>query len=328
MSDTIAGKRNILVTGGAGYIGSHVVKELCKAGHSVKVLDNFSRGIRANVDEQAEIIEGDILRTGDLDKVLGAGVDAVFHFAAWKAAGESMSDPAKYAANNICGSINLLNAMLRHDVHTFIFSSSAAVYGVPLYLPIDEKHPLNPDNYYGYTKLAIEQNLQWYGRLAGLRYAALRYFNAAGYDMEGAIKGKELDPANLLPIVLEAAAGNRDKVQVYGNDYETPDGTCVRDYIHVDDLASAHLLAMDYLAGDNRSLVVNLGFGRGFSVSDVIRVTREVSGRRIAYEVVERRPGDPKELVADPSLAAKLLGWKAEHSDLETIIKSMCEVYL
>ncbi len=317
-----------LVTGGAGYIGSHVVYRLCDAGHRVVIFDNLSTGLRENVDPRATLVEGDLLVPDELRRAFAHDVDVVFHFAAWKAAGESMVDPAKYATNNICGTLALLNAMLTHGVRRFVFSSSAAVYGEPAYLPIDERHPLDPTNYYGYTKLAIEENLRWYSRLKGVRYAALRYFNATGYDLQGRISGRERNPANLSPLVMEAAAGLRPGLQVYGDDYDTPDGTCVRDYIHVDDLAEAHLLAMEYLTEHDRDLVVNLGTSTGHSVLEVIRAAESVTGRAVPYEVVGRRAGDPQTLVAGCALAEEVLGWKARHSDLATIFRSMQPLYV
>jgi len=320
--------KNILVTGGAGYIGSHVVKLLCENGYQVVVFDNFSLGRHENIDNRAEVIEGDILNTKDLQNAFSNNIDTVFHFAAWKAAGESMVDPAKYAKNNICGTLNLLESMLKYDVKKIVFSSSAAVYGNPQYLPIDEKHPQNPENYYGYSKLAIEENLRWYSQLKGIRYAALRYFNATGYDVGGKIKGKEKNPANLSPVVMEVAASIREKMQVFGNNYNTPDGTCIRDYIHVNDLAIAHLMAMDYLTQTGKDLVVNLGTGEGHSVLDVIKTAKDITGRSINYELVGRREGDPANLVASCDLAKKLLDWEAIHSDLDTIFKSMAGVYL
>ena len=318
----------ILVTGGAGYIGSHVVHELCNAGHSVVVLDNLSLGRRENLAPDATFIEGDIQNETDLEKAFKKGIDVVFHFAAWKAAGESMSDPAKYAKNNISGTISLLNTMLKKNVEYFIFSSSAAVYGNPEYLPIDENHVLKPANYYGYTKMAIEQNLSWYSKLKGLKYAALRYFNATGYDINNKVNGKEKKPANLSPVVMETCAGIREKMQVFGNDYETADGSCIRDYIHVNDLASAHLMAMDYIFKNNQNLVVNLGTGRGYSVFEVIEAAERMSGRSVPYDIVGRREGDPQELIASSRLAFEKLGWKARYSDLETIFKTMARVYL
>jgi UDP-glucose 4-epimerase len=318
----------ILVTGGAGYIGSHVVKLLCDEKYQVVIIDNFSLGRRENVDVRALLIEGDVLNETDLEKVFTQDIRMVFHFAAWKAAGESMIVPEKYAKNNISGTIGLLNKMMEYGVKYFIFSSSAAVYGNPRYLPIDEKHPLNPANYYGYTKLAIEQNCAWYSQLKGLRYAALRYFNATGYDINGRIRGKEKNPANLSPIVMEVAAGLRKDMEVFGNDYDTPDGTCIRDYIHVNDLANAHLLAMKYVMDQDKDLVVNLGAGKGHSVMEVIKTAERVTGKKIAYTITARRAGDPQGLVASSDLAAEELNWKTRYSDLETIFKTMAGVYL
>ncbi len=318
----------MLVTGGAGYIGSHVVHQLIEEGHRVIVLDNLSLGRRENLPLQANLIVGDILNNDDLRKAFANSVDVVFHFAAWKAAGESMTNPQKYGYNNICGSLNLINACVKYGVKHFVFSSSAAVYGDPQYLPVDEKHPRMPINYYGYTKLAIEENLNWYSQLKNINYAALRYFNATGYDIKGRVKGKEKNPANLSPVVMEVAAGLRKEMQVFGSDYDTPDGTCIRDYIHVNDLASAHLMAMQYVIEQKQNLAVNLGTGKGHTVFEVIKAAEKVSGQKINYKVVGRRAGDPPELVASSNLAYKLLGWKAQYSDLETIFKSMLPVYL
>lgn len=322
-------KLNILVTGGAGYIGSHCVKEMCASGHKVTVFDNFSLGLYENIDPLVStVIKGDILNQEDLNKAFGTKIDVVFHFAAWKAAGESMVNPQKYAQNNICGTLNLLSKMVEANVKYIVFSSSAAVYGNPVYLPMDEKHPTNPTNYYGYTKLAIEQNLDWYSKLKGIQYAALRYFNATGYDKDGKIKGKEKNPENLSPIVMEVANGMRKQLQVYGNDYNTKDGTCIRDYIHVNDLAIAHLRAMEYIVQENKNLVVNLGTGKGNSVLEVIAAAEVAIEKKINYKIVGRRAGDPEELVASSEKAHQLLGWKAQYSDLETIFESMKPVYL
>lgn len=321
--------QKILVTGGAGYIGSHIVQLLCEKGYEVYVFDNLSLGRLENIDPRVkEFIKGDVRNPEDLKKAFSKNIDAVFHFAAWKAAGESMTNPQKYAVNNITGTLSLLNAVVENKVKYFVFSSSAAVYGSPEYLPIDEKHPKNPENYYGYTKLAIEENLEWYSKLLGLKYAALRYFNATGYDVNGIIKGKEQNPANLCPVVMETASGMRDSMKVFGNDYNTPDGTCIRDYIHVSDLAAAHLMAMEYLERENENLVVNLGTGKGSSVLEMINAAEKAVGEKLNYEIVERRPGDPADLYADPSLAFKLLGWKAQYSDIDTIFDSMKKVYL
>lgn len=321
-------KKKVLVTGGAGYIGSHVVQLLCDEGHSVTVFDNFSLGRRENIDPRVnEIIEGDLLNKDDLKKAFEQKFDAVIHFAAWKAAGESMIKPQKYSENNIIGTINLLNQMVESNVNNIVFSSSAAVYGVPQYLPIDENHPVNPTNYYGYTKLCIEQNLEWYSKLLKINYSALRYFNATGYDINEKIKGKEKNPANLSPIVMEVAAGEREEMDVYGNDYDTKDGTCIRDYIHVNDLADAHLKAMNYIMSNDSNLVLNLGSENGHSVLDVISAAEEVVGKKINFNIADRRYGDPDKLVASSNLAKKVLGWEAKYSDLKNIFSSMMNVY-
>jgi UDP-glucose 4-epimerase len=218
--------------------------------------------------------------------------------------------------------------MQEHAVKYFVFSSSAAVYGDPQFLPMDEKHPLQPINYYGYTKMVIEQILHWYDQLKGLRYAALRYFNATGYDVKGRIRGKEKNPGNLSPIIMEVAAGTRPVLRIFGEDYKTPDGTCIRDYIHVSDLADAHLKAMNYLCEKEKSLVVNLGTGHGYSVLEMLETARKISGLPIPHEIGPRRPGDPPELYANCQLAEKLLQWKAKYSSVEQISESMCRVYL
>ncbi|MBU1097559.1 MAG: UDP-glucose 4-epimerase GalE [Bacteroidetes bacterium] len=317
-----------MVTGGAGYIGSHIVQLLCEKNYNVFVLDNFSLGHKSNIDKRVKkVIIGDVRNSEDLEAAFDNEIHAVFHFAAWKAAGESMTNPGKYAENNICGTLTLLNSMVNHNVNKFVFSSSAAVYGSPEYLPIDENHPKNPENYYGYTKLAIEENLKWYSELKGLKFAALRYFNATGYDINGVIKGREKNPANLSPIVMEVVSGERTGMQVYGNDYDTRDGSCIRDYIHVSDLAEAHLLALQYLEEKGENLIVNLGTGNGSSVLEVIESANRITGKNVRYEIIARRPGDPANLVASSDLAYKLLGWKAKYSDMDTIIKSMMPVY-
>lgn len=316
----------VLVTGGAGYIGSHVVLDLIEAGHEVVILDDMSLGCMENIHHQAEFIKGSTLDEAMLDVVLSKNIDAVVHLAAFKAAGESMIHPEKYSKNNLNGATNLLNAMMKHDVKTFVFSSTAAVYGYPEYLPVDEAHPLKPINYYGFTKWVIEDILKWYSQLKGLKFAALRYFNAAGYDVNGRVMGLEKSPQNLLPIVMEVATRQRNSLDVFGNDYETKDGTGVRDYIHVNDLASAHVKALEYLQ-DNDSFTVNLATGEGYSVLDVIHEAEAVTGKKINYTIVDRRSGDPDELIATSTLAEELLGWEAKYSDLNTILKSMWNVY-
>ena len=316
----------ILVTGGAGYIGSHVVLDLLEADHDVIILDDLSLGREQNIHPDAQFIFGSTLNNEALKVCFRDQVDAVIHLAAFKAAGESMTDPEKYSKNNISGTINLLNAMTDHGVDTFVFSSTAAVYGYPEYLPIDEDHPTEPINYYGFTKLVIESFLEWYGKLRGIKYASLRYFNAAGYDPKGRILGLEQNPANLLPIVMEVASGVRDKMEVFGDDYDTPDGTGVRDYIHVSDLASAHVKALDYLQ-TNDSIMVNLATGKGYSVMEVIENAREITGHPIPYEITARREGDPAKLIATSKSAGELLGWEPKLSDLESLLKSMWRVY-
>jgi UDP-glucose 4-epimerase len=317
---------NILVIGGAGYIGSHVARELLDRGHAVTVYDNFSSGLRQNLFKDAAFIHGDILRCEQLAEAM-TGADAAVYLAAFKAVGESMVKPEKYSVNNITGTMNLLNAASQTHLKYIIFSSSAAVYGEPKYLPIDEKHPTEPENYYGFTKLEIEKFLGWYDRLKGIRYASLRYFNAAGYDVKGRIRGLEQNPANLIPVIMEAACGMRKELQIFGGDYDTPDGTCIRDYIHVSDLAAAHALALDYVSKNDKSLTVNLGSETGSSVKEVLETARRITGKPIPSRVAGRRPGDPARLTASASLARELLGWKAEHSDMDTIIKTSWDVY-
>ena len=315
----------VLVTGGAGYIGSHVVLALCEEGNNVVVLDDLSTGNREAVDKRALFIQGSTLNQDDLSKGLN-GVDAVVHLAAFKAAGESMIYPEKYSHNNITGTITLLNAMVNHTVNKFIFSSTAAVYGYPQYLPLDENHPLEPINYYGFTKLEIERILKWYGELKGLRFAALRYFNAAGYDSLGRITSLENNPENLIPTAMEVASNRREKMEVFGDDFDTADGTGVRDYIHVTDLASAHVKAIEYL-NENANLTVNLATGESHSVFDVINLAKEISGQDIPFDIVDRRPGDPAELYAGTNQAFESLDWEAEYSDLKTLLETTWKVY-
>ena len=318
---------NVLVIGGAGYIGSHVVLELCENGHEVTVFDNLSTGHLINIDSRAEFIQGDILNNNDLKNVFSKKYDAVFHFAALKSVGESMTEPGKYATSNITGTINILNQMAGNNIKNFIFSSTAAVYGMPEYLPVDEKHPLNPINFYGYTKLEIENLLNWYSKLKDIRFGALRYFNAAGYDIKGKIKGLEKDPANLLPIVMETALGLRDSMDIYGDDYNTPDGTGIRDYIHVNDLATAHVQALNYIQANNENITVNLATGEGFSVLDVIGSLQKITGKKLKYNFVDRRAGDPAELIAVSKLANDYLNWECKYSDIKTILQTMWAVY-
>lgn len=317
----------ILVIGGAGYIGSHVVKDLLANGHEVTVFDNLSSGHRCNLFPNAAMAEGDITDPDALRRVMRKGFDGVVHLAAKKAVGESMENPQKYAVNNLSGTINILNAMADNNIKYLVFSSSAAVYGIPQYLPIDERHPTEPINFYGFTKLDIEKLMNWYDRLKGIKYIALRYFNAAGYDESGDIRGLDTAPQNLLPIIMEAAIGKRDKLKIFGNDYDTPDGTCIRDYIHVSDLASAHTAALNYLQEKNRSEILNLGTETGTSVLEMLKAAEKVIGRPIAFEFAPRRPGDPARLTASAQTAQQLLNWKPRHSDIDNIVRSTWGVY-
>ncbi|ERP38753.1 UDP-glucose 4-epimerase GalE [Chitinivibrio alkaliphilus] len=316
-----------LIIGGAGYIGSHVTQAFLQAGHEVTVFDNLSSGKRQNLFSEAAFVEADILDYPTLEKTLSQGFDGLIHLAALKAAGESMNEPERYAENNIIGSLNILNAAARTGVSAIVFSSTAAVYGEPTYLPIDENHPQNPMNFYGFTKLEIERLLGWFSRLKGIRYAALRYFNAAGYDPTGTLHGLEEQPENLLPVVMETAAGIREKMAVFGDTYETRDGTCIRDYIHVSDLADAHLRAADYLHQQKEDITVNLGSEEGITVQEMLHSARQVTGQPIPADVVSPRPGDPSVVLASAEQAQKLLGWTAKYSDVDTLIKTTWQAY-
>ena len=317
----------ILVTGGAGYIGSHVVYELIDQGHDVTILDDMSLGLEENIDPRSIFVQGSTHSDSDLDSVLSVGFDGIIHLAAWKAAGESMTDPAKYAHNNLIGTINLLNACDRHGIKRFVFSSTSSVYGNPEYIPIDENHPTEPISYYGETKLQVEKNLKWFSELKGIRFGVLRYFNAAGYDIKGRIKGRERNALNLIPIAMEVAAGIREKMQVFGDNYDTHDGTGVRDYIHVSDLAIAHRKALNYISENDKDLLVNLATGEGHSVLDVINKSKEVSGKDIPFDIVGRRAGDPATVVAVSNRANKVLDWSTKYSDLDTLIRTAWDVY-
>jgi UDP-glucose 4-epimerase len=300
-------------------------------GYKCTVYDNLSSGLRKNLFSEAEFILGDIqdypLLLETLNTAKNAPFDALIHLASFKAAGESMLKPEKYSHNNIAGTINVLNAVCSNKIKNIVFSSSAAIYGNPEYLPIDEKHPTKPENYYGFTKIEIERILHWYEKLKGIRFASLRYFNAAGYDIKGRIKGLEQNPANLIPVIMETACGMRSNLQIFGEDYDTPDGTCIRDYIHVSDLASAHVMALDYINREDKSLVLNLGSENGASVKEVIETARKITGKPIPAMIVGRRIGDPAILTASAALAKKMLGWEARYSDMETLIKTSWDVY-
>ncbi len=315
----------VAVLGGAGYIGSHVVLALRDAGHETVVFDDLSTGQQSNVDATgAPFVKGDVRSATDLDRLFNShDIDAVIHLAAKKAVGESMERPELYAEHNIGGSIQVLAAMHRHGVRDIVFSSSAAVYGEPQQLPITEEHPLRPESVYGYTKKTVEELLDWHGRLKHVRYAALRYFNAVGFDPDGRLTTPEKDPQNLLPILFEAADGQRDGVTIFGDDYDTPDGTCLRDYIHVTDLADAHVKALQHL-GD-KGLILNLGTGKALSVRECVDAVQRIHDFPVT--VGPRRRGDPAVVYADATRARTVLGWTPTHSDLPTIVETMARVH-
>ena len=314
---------HILVTGGAGFIGSHVVDLLLREGHHVTVLDTLEKGHREAVRPGAALVEGNCGDSILLRKLLTAGAfDAVMHFAAYIEAGESMQRPERFYANNTARTLLLLEAALEAGVDRFVFSSTAATYGNPRYVPIDEDHPRDPTNAYGHSKLLVEGALEWMHRLRGLSFAALRYFNAAGCSPE--LGEDHVPETHLIPLVLDVAMGRRDAVRIFGTDYDTPDGTCVRDYVHVEDLASAHLLALEAL-GPGRALRYNLGNGTGYSVLQVIEAARRVTGHPIPVVEEGRRAGDPAVLVASSDRIRRELGWEPRHPALEGIVRSAWE---
>ena len=314
--------KKILVIGGAGYIGSHVVKALLESGFDVTVYDNMSSGQTCNLFADASFIKGDILDVGKLEAAMSEGFDAVVHLAAKKAVGESMANPQLYATNNLNGSVNIFNAMVNNSVKNIVFSSSAAVFGTPQYVPVDEKHPLSPLSFYGFTKMQIEQVMQWFAQLKDFHFIALRYFNAVGYAADGSITGREQNPQNLLPIIMEVATGKRDKLHVFGNDYNTPDGTCVRDYVHVTDLATAHVAAVQKLLKEPQSYCLNLGTNKGTSVLEMIKATERVTGKKLPYDFAPRRAGDPAVIVAANEMAKKVLNWQPQYTDIDEIIQT------
>lgn len=311
----------ILVVGGAGYIGSHMVKLLLQKGEQVVVFDNFSTGHRQAV-LGGFIEQGDLRSPDDLDRIFRKyPIECVMHFAAFIFAGESMRNPAKYYDNNVLGCLRLMEAMRTHGVSQIIFSSTAAVYGDPVQVPIPEDHPLAPTNTYGETKRVMEGMLHWYEQAYGLRYVALRYFNAAGADPDGELGEDHRPEEHLIPLVLFAGLGRREHIAVFGTDYDTPDGTCIRDYIHVSDLCEAHYLALQRLRSGAPSRVYNLGNGQGYSVLEVIRTAEEVIGKPIPTVYAPRRAGDPVRLVASAERARQELGWQPRYPQLHTMIE-------
>lgn len=313
--------KKLLVVGGCGYIGSHMVKCLLGAGHQVVVLDDLSSGF-ADALLGGSLVVGDCADRALLDELFAAhAFDGVLHFASFIQVGESMAEPAKYYRNNVAKTLTLLEAMRAHGVKHLIFSSTAAVFGNPEYTPIDEQHVLAPINPYGWTKRMVEQMLADFEQAYGLRWAALRYFNAAGADPQGRI-GERHDPeTHLIPLALQAVSGRGKALKIFGRDYATPDGTCIRDYVHVDDLASAHLLALEHLWRGGASGAFNLGNGQGFSVQEVLDAVAEATGREVPHEDAPRRAGDPARLVADSARARGVLGWQPRFAELRTIVE-------
>lgn len=314
----------IFIVGGAGYIGSHMVKIAHQAGHNVITLDNLSTGYQDAV-LYGEFELCDILDMVKLDKLFKKHKpEAVMHFSAYSLVGESMTDPYKYYNNNVSGTLNLLKVMIDNDCKKFIFSSSAAIFGNPEYVPIDENHPKNPINPYGKSKLMVEEVLKDFESAYRLKYVTFRYFNAAGHDPEGELSERHDPETHLLPIIMQAANAQRDSVSIFGNDYDTKDGTCVRDYIHVNDLSNAHLNGLDYLnQGESPSAEFNLGNGEGFSVKEVIQQVKHITGKDFKVLEESRRDGDPSTLIASDNKARKILGLEVNFSSLEEIIETL-----
>jgi len=312
---------NILVVGGAGYIGSHMVRVLQDAGHTTVTFDSLVTGFRDAVREGI-FVHGDIADAPALDRVFAStSFDAVMHFASFIQVGESVRNPGKYYTNNLCATLQLLDAMLRAQVRRFIFSSTAAIFGEPEYVPIDEAHPQRPVNPYGASKQMVERVLRDYDAAHGLRSVCLRYFNAAGAHPDGRTGERHEPETHLIPLLLQAASGTRSGASIYGRDYDTPDGTCIRDYVHVLDLCQAHLLALEWLGKQDASAAFNLGNGSGYSVLEVLHAVERVTGRHLPVVDAPRRPGDPARLVADSRLIRTELGWQPRFPDLDTMVR-------
>ena len=318
---------NILVTGGAGYIGSHTVRALQPSGYTPIIVDNLSRGHVESIPEGVQFYNMDIADPKLVDIMKGHNIIGVMHFAAHSQVGESMVNPAIYYENNVVGSYHLIESARNAGVKHFVFSSTAAVYGEPEIVPIREDAPLHPTNVYGRTKLMIEEMLSDYSAIYGSTYVALRYFNAAGADSSGTIGEDHHPETHLIPLVLDAARGKREHITVFGTDYNTADGTCVRDYIHVNDLATAHVLAMDYLRNGGESQVFNLGSGNGFSVKEIIETAKEVTGIDIPVQYGDRRAGDPGTLIASSEKIKELLGWDPKFSNVADVIKDAWKLH-
>jgi UDP-glucose 4-epimerase len=313
---------SVLVVGGAGYIGSHMVKDLLDAGHNVIILDDLSTGHR-DLLPGGTFVNGDLGDIEILNRLFSSrNISAVMHFAAFSLVGESVENPLKYYRNNLASTTMLLSAMIQHGVKRFIFSSTAAVYGEPMEIPITENHSCNPTNPYGASKIAVERMLHDCDMSYGLKYISLRYFNASGADESGTIGERHAQETHLIPLVLKVATGERKDIRIFGTDYPTPDGTCIRDYIHVSDLTQAHLLALEALLSAQESAVYNLGNNRGHSVREVIELAKKVTHKTIPVLEADRRPGDPATLIASSDKIKASLGWKPKYEDLETIIRT------
>lgn len=314
---------SVLILGGAGYIGSHTALELLKAGEEVVIADNLQSGHIESVHPDAVFYKGDIKDMNFLNKIFQNNkIDAVIHFAASSLVGESMTKPLDYYENNLYGTLTVLKSMIENNVDKIVFSSTAAVYGEPENIPIEETDRTMPSNTYGETKLAMEKMFGWAAKAHNLNFVSLRYFNACGADKSGEIGEDHSPESHLIPLILQTANGKREYISVFGNDYDTFDGTCVRDYIHVSDLADAHILAFKYLQNGGKSDIFNLGNGVGFSVKEVLKTARKVTDKKIPEVITERRCGDPAKLVASSKKAKNVLGWKPKHSDLENIIST------
>lgn len=314
---------SILVCGGAGYIGSHTVHELIKQNKDVIIVDNLQSGHMKAVNPKAKFYKGDIRDSEFLDKVFFENkIDAIIHFAANSLVGESMVKPLLYFNNNVYGMQILLESMVKHDIKNIVFSSTAAVYGEPKKIPISEDDETNPTNTYGETKLTMEKMMKWVSKANGINYVSLRYFNAAGALEDGSIGEDHSPESHLIPLILQVPLGKREAITVFGEDYDTPDGTCIRDYIHVLDLADAHIKAVEYLQNGNESNIFNLGNGIGFSVKEMIDSAKEATSEEIKIVVGERRAGDPARLIASNEKAQKILGWAPKYADVKAIIKT------
>ena len=313
----------ILVCGGAGYIGSHAVHQLVEKGEEVVIVDNLQTGHRAAINPKAKFYEADIRDANALDKIFSENkIEAVIHFAANSLVGESVQVPLKYFNNNVYGMQVLLEVMVKHSVDKIVFSSTAATYGEPKKIPIEEDDPTEPTNPYGESKLIMERMMKWVSRANGVRFVSLRYFNAAGALEDGSIGEDHHPESHLIPLILQVPLGKRDHITIFGDDYPTPDGTCLRDYIHVIDLADAHILALNYLRDGGESNIFNLGNGQGFSVKEMIETAEKVTGQSIKREMGERRAGDPAQLIASSEKAKKILKWKPQFANVEKVIET------